>query len=415
MADIVSGGVSGGIEQFIARLTHALGALDDGDEEYILVTGPRDPGWIRPYLGRNQRVVVRPWASWRERLAARLPLSETLLTRLRQLRLRVRRASSPAGAVAASPPDPFLASLAPTVVHFTHQRFAPVPAKTIFNPHDLLHRHHPEVFTPEVFALREALYIAWCQQATLVAADTPWVKDDLAVQYDLPRDKVRVVPFGGQITESHCSDLTEARLRLRLPERFTFYPAQTWPHKNHIRLVEALALLRDRDDLTVNLVCTGLQNEHWPAIQRRIDELGLRQQVRFLGFVSPGDLRALYRLAEFVTLPSLFEGAGIPVLEAFAEGAPLTCSNTTSLPAMAGNAALFFDPLDVESIADALRRMTADGSLRQELARRGSARLEFFTWERTARTYRALYRQLAGLSLSAKDQQYLDAGERWPD
>ncbi len=417
IADLVSGGISGGIEQFAGRLIHALGSLDDGDEEYIVVTGPRDPDWIRPYLGSNQRIAVRPWTSWRERLASRVPISEAMLTRIREFKLRLQggMAHAPAADIR---PDPFLASLGADVVHFLYQKFAAVGAATIFNPHDLLHVHYPQYFTPEVYALRETLYRAWCERATCVSVPSRSVKHDLIEHYGLPPDKVQIVPYGSVIPETGAIDgdyLKEVHRRLSLPERFVFYPAQTWPHKNHIRLIEALALLRDRDGERIDLVCTGMQNEHWPAIRQRIHELSMQGQVRFLGYVSARDLRSLYRLAQFVIIPSLFEGAGIPVLEAFAENTPVACSNRMSLPAMAGRAALLFDPLDIQSIADAIRKMATDERLRRELVQKAAERLEFFTWERTARTYRALYRKVAGHPLSDEDEGLLAAGEQWPD
>jgi glycosyltransferase involved in cell wall biosynthesis len=134
--------------------------------------------------------------------------------------------------------------------------------------------------------------------------------------------------------------------------------------------------------------------------------------VRFLGFVEPAELRALYHLAQFVIHPSLFEGGGLPILEAFNEGAPVACANTTSLPEYAGDAALYFDSTSVESIADAAKRMTSDAALRADLRERGHARVQSFTWERTARAYRALYRKIAGQELSADDHALLEQAQK---
>jgi glycosyltransferase involved in cell wall biosynthesis len=195
--------------------------------------------------------------------------------------------------------------------------------------------------------------------------------------------------------------------KFRLPLSFSFYPAQTWEHKNHLRLLEALALLRDRNGLEIHLVCTGKQNDFWRIIKKRVYELRLQNQVHFLGFVDATELRALYHLAQFVIHPSLFEGGGLPILEGFREGAPVACSNVTSLPEYAGDAALYFDPTSVESIADALCRMTTDVDLRESLRQRGVARVRQFTWERTAKTYRALYRKVAGKKLSDEDRDLL--------
>jgi glycosyltransferase involved in cell wall biosynthesis len=129
--------------------------------------------------------------------------------------------------------------------------------------------------------------------------------------------------------------------------------------------------------------------------------------VRFLGYVTATELRAIYHAAQFVIFPSLFEGGGLPVLESFHESVPVACSNVTALPEYAGDAALLFHPFSIESIADVLRRMTTDADLRETLRQRGSARIRLFTWERTAKTYRALYRQVARAPLSDEDRALL--------
>jgi glycosyltransferase involved in cell wall biosynthesis len=131
--------------------------------------------------------------------------------------------------------------------------------------------------------------------------------------------------------------------------------------------------------------------------------------MRFVGYVSPLDLRCLYRLARFLVFPSLFEGGGMPVFEAFAAGVPVACSNVTCLPRQAGDAALLFEPRDRAAMADALVRTWGDGALRSDLVRRGRDRVARFTWDRTARIYRAHYRQIAGRTLGEEDRALLDA------
>jgi glycosyltransferase involved in cell wall biosynthesis len=179
-----------------------------------------------------------------------------------------------------------------------------------------------------------------------------------------------------------------------------------------LQLLEALALLRARDNLIVNLICTGAQNEFYRVVAQRVRALQLETQVRFLGFVEPAELRTLYHLAQFVIHPSLFEGGGLPILEAFNEGAPVACANTTSLPEYAGDAALYFDSTSVENIADAAKQMITDAALRASLRERGHARVQSFTWERTARMYRALYRKIAGQELSADDHALLEQAQK---
>jgi glycosyltransferase involved in cell wall biosynthesis len=157
----------------------------------------------------------------------------------------------------------------------------------------------------------------------------------------------------------------------------------------------------------MNLVCTGTKNDHWPAIRRQIEQSGLQAHVLFLGYVSPLELRALYRTAQLVVYPSLFEGAGLPVLEALQEGVPVICSDLAPLREYGGDAVLTFDPHSTDSMASSLLRISTDTDLREQLRERGKERARTFTWERTARTYRALYRNVAGVSLSEDDQRLL--------
>ncbi|MGB3905974.1 MAG: glycosyltransferase family 1 protein, partial [Anaerolineae bacterium] len=204
------------------------------------------------------------------------------------------------------------------------------------------------------------------------------------------------------------SALAAVKAKYGLHQPFAFYPAMTWAHKNHLRLLEALACLRDREGLVVRLVCTGFRHpSHWAQIEERLRIMDLNDQVQFLGMVQPEDLRAIYCLAQFVVVPTLFEAASGPVFEAWQEGVPVTCSTVTSLPEQAGDAALLFDPFSVDAIVDAVRRMATDEDLRAQLARKGERRLRDFSWARTAKAYRAVYRRAARRPLTDEDRWLL--------
>ncbi len=307
--------------------------------------------------------------------------------------------------------DGFYEALGVDLLHFPHQRFIRCSLPTIFNPHDLQHLQFPQFFSKEDAAWREAIYRAGCSHAQAIAAESRWVKGDIVRRYHVDARKVYAILRGSptQLYDQTTGKiLAKAKRKFRLPEAFAFYPAQTWAHKNHIRLLEALRLLRDRDGLAIHLVCTGKKNSFWPQIEARIRKLKLDNQVNFLGFVSPSELRAIYHLAEFLVFPSLFEGGGFPITEAFQEGAPVACSCATSLPEYGGDAVLLFDPTSTESMAQALRRMSADARLRETLRQRGSGRIRLFEWERTARTYQALYRKVGGRPLSREDCALLE-------
>ena len=204
-------------------------------------------------------------------------------------------------------------------------------------------------------------------------------------------------------------DLDRIRSQLALPEAFLLYPAQTWPHKNHLRLLDALALLRDRIGEPVPVVCPGRQSGDFAAIEGRARELGLAESVCFPGFVGSLEIRGLYELARGLVFPSLFEGWGLPICEAFSAGLPVAASTATSLPDLVGDAALLFDPGSAEQIAAAIERLWTEPELRRDLAERGRERGARFSFDHTARLFRAHYRRVGRRSLSEQDRILLAA------
>ena len=307
-------------------------------------------------------------------------------------------------------PGSIFDSLGSQVVHFPFQSFAHTAAPSIYNPHDLQHLHFPEFFSTETTRSASG-------STPTLAARQPlsWWKADgsrTTSSANTESTRTRSTSFSGGPTEAYEPPLVDAVVRLRhelrLPDSFALYPAQTWAHKNHVRLAQALRLLRDREGIRVDVVCTGTKNAHWPTIKREVERLGLEDQMRFLGFVSPQTLRGLYAAAQFLVFPSLFEGGGFPILEAFYEGTPVTCSNVTSLPEYAGDAALLFDPASVDQIASAMHRLALEPDLEDpRYATKDQCGIERFTWERAATGYRAIYRSVAGGPLSEEDRSLL--------
>ncbi len=401
----------GGIEAVLTALT-ALSRLDDGEEEYVFI-GPWDePEWLQPLLDSRQSIVRGPQPfEWKPG-----PL-EPLKRALRPLRPVARgvwgslfRSTSSETNMSGPVSDGFYESLNCEVIHFPFQFFVRCALPMIYNPHDLQHVHYPEFFEPSVFNSREAAYPAACHAAHTVAVASQFVKHDIVQHYGVDPDKIQVIPWAPPPikTSPAFADDILVRKKYQLPDQpFALYPAMTWEHKNHIRLLEALALLRDRDELKVHLICTGDQKSFWPRIERRLLQLGLEEQVKFLGLVSHEELCAIYRAAQFVIIPTLFEAASAPLFEAWQHDVPVACSSITSLPEQAADAALLFNPLSVEAIADAAARMTTGSGLREDLRRRGARRLQDFSFERTAKTYRAVYRRAAGRILSEEDRWLL--------
>lgn len=411
---------AGGIESVLVGLISALSRLDNGWEEYIVIGPDQETDWLQRHLGPNQRIVSRPNKIEPPPTAEPMQPLKRALGPLRPLVGRIRRSLIPVHAPLPQPPrywpeisvsDGFYESLGCQVIHFPYQAFTLCSIPAVFNPHDLQHRHYPQFFTPQQIAWRESIYPAACHLANTVVVGSQWVKEDLLHHYRLDPEKIQVVPWAPptQAYQDPTEDLLQTvQQKYHIERPFAFYPAVTWEHKNHVRLLEALAMLRDRFGVIVRLVCTGGRYpDYWPQIEDTLQVLNVGDQVQFLGMVSPEELRAIYRMAQFVIVPTLFEAASGPVFEAWQEGVPVACSAVTSLPEQAGNAALLFDPLSVETIADAILRMTSDEILRRDLAEKGRYRLRDFDWERTAKAYRAVYRRAARYPLTEEDRWLL--------
>ncbi len=354
----------GGIEQFVLGLLHGLARLEAGEERYHVLVNEGQTDWLDGRL-------------W--------PEAELLFTR----NGGARRIFSD-GAIEAARID---------VMHFTWQFAFLTRVPSIYHPHDLQHIHLPRNFSFMDRFGRSMLYRLFCRRAAVVSAGTEWTAQDLRRQFGLSSSKVRVTNLSPVIQsyappdEASCRALREKH---KLPADFVFYPAQTWPHKNHIRLIEALGHLR-RDGCAANLVCSGaIDRQHQPKIEAAARAAGIEADVHFLGFVSPAELRALYSMCRMVCIPTLFESASFPMWEAFELGAPVACSTVTSLPAQAGGAALLFDPIDVRAIAAAIRRLWEDEAERLRLRVLGAERVKQFTWEKTALLFRAYYRHVGG-------------------
>jgi glycosyltransferase involved in cell wall biosynthesis len=413
---------SGGVQQWVIGLASALGKLDGADEYRFLMNAGQE-GWLAPYLAGPCSVYVEA-TSTAETAAepAAKPagaragfevrrIRRALAMRLPLLGILWRAATRREPAHKRSPMDRIAARAGAHVVHFPVQSASVTRVPSIYQPWDLQHLHLPQFFTEAQLVGRERRYRAFCLQAALVVVATKWVKADVSRQLGIPIERIAVVNPGPAIdayvppTTVNEASITE---RLGLPDRYIFYPAQAWGHKNHERLLDALSLLRDRG-VVVSLVCSGYRNERYPVVLRYAEELRLEAQVRFIGYVGPTEIQVVYRRATALVFPSLYEGWGLPILEAFSAGLAVACSNVTSLPELVRDAAIVFDPFEANAIASAVERLWTDDQLRARLVERGRARAAQFDWNRTARLMRAHYRRVARRYLDADDLELIAA------
>jgi glycosyltransferase involved in cell wall biosynthesis len=227
-----------------------------------------------------------------------------------------------------------------------------------------------------------------------VIADSRSTRDDLVEMLGVQAERIDVVPLGlGGVKREAPLPERETRARFELGERRVVLSLSAKrPHKNLLALIGALALIPAEHRPL--LVLPGYPTWHEAELRARAEADGVAGDVRFLGWLSGEDLEGLWALAQAFVFPSLYEGFGLPVLEAMARGVPVACSNTSSLPEVAGDAALLFDQQDESAIAMSLERLLDDRALREQLQARGLSRVAEFTWERTARLTLESYRRV---------------------
>jgi glycosyltransferase involved in cell wall biosynthesis len=263
--------------------------------------------------------------------------------------------------------------------------------------HDLIYRRFPETHAGIRDLGMRALVPLAVRRSQRVAVDSQSTRGDLVGLLRARAERIDVVPLGlGTVRRARALPEAEVRTRLHLGERSVVLSLSAKrPHKNLGALIGALARLpAARRPL---LVLPGYPTEHEAQLRERAARAGVAADVRFPTWVSAEELEGLWELTQAFVFPSLYEGFGMPVLEAMARGVPTACSNASSLPEVAGDAALLFDPRDEAQIADALERLLTDELLRARLRARGLERVELFTWERSARLMLSSYARALGL------------------
>ena len=271
-------------------------------------------------------------------------------------------------------------------------------ARGIVTVHDLSFVRVPECAEPKLRAFLDKAVPRAVQDAHFVLADSNSTKNDLVVLLDVPPEKIGVVPPGVEPRFRPVREtvkLAEVQERYRLPQWFILSVGTLEPRKNYPRLISAYAQLRRQTGLPHGLVIAGGVGWLYQDIHDQIAKEGLEEYVHLPGYIDDADLPALYTMADLLAFPSLYEGFGIPPLEAMACGTPVVASNNSSLPEAVGTAALLVDAEDVDGLADAMARVLGNANLRVRLSDLGRAQAARFTWESSARRLLTAYEQVA--------------------
>ena len=251
-----------------------------------------------------------------------------------------------------------------------------LPVRSLVSVFDLMHRYEPSF--PEVsrslkYFRRESHYRQLCSSAAGVLVDSEVGKQQVIESYGTDPERVHVLPF---VPPPRPEAEPSASLA-DLPDRFFFYPAQFWAHKNHLRLLEALARLKKKH-ANVRLILAGSKKNNYAEVEKAIERLDLAANVRILGYVSDAVVAQLYSQARALVMPTFFGPTNIPPLEAMQYGCPVAVSGIYAMPEQLGSAALYFDPGSVSEIAAVLDRLWTDDALCADLADKGRARFDIW-------------------------------------
>ena len=285
------------------------------------------------------------------------------------------------------------------VAHFTNGMLPlGTSAARVVTIHDMSLKLYPECHPVRRRMINRPLVSVAAKVADAVVTVSESARRDLLTFHNIPADRVSVVHEAAGPSFTQIVDPTRrARIRMRygLPERFLLYVGAIEPRKNLPRLVEAFAAAR-RHGIPHELVCVGPYGWSSRDLYHYVDRLGLRRTVHFTGYVPSEDLPVIYNLSELFVFPSVYEGFGLPVVEAMACGVPVITSNTSSLEEIAAGAALTIDPHNTEQLTDAIVQLASDAALRRHLSAYGLLRAQDFSWARTAKEMLALYGRVAG-------------------
>jgi glycosyltransferase involved in cell wall biosynthesis len=261
--------------------------------------------------------------------------------------------------------------------------------------HDVQEFHFPEFFTASERLHRAINNLKSISESDHIIVSFEHIKKDLIKYYPITEEKISVCPppFADDwFATKKETDWQILKKKYSITKKYLLYPAATWPHKNHIRLLEALKEVQ-KSIPEINLICTGNKTDYNDVIHKKILELGLDTSVKFLGIVPEEDLIGLYKNSELVVIPTLYEAGSGPLYEAMKYKVPVICANTTSLPDTINNGKYIFDPKDVKQLGDLILKMLNDESEIELNIKNSESRLEYFKHQDYISNFLVVYKK----------------------
>lgn len=262
----------------------------------------------------------------------------------------------------------------------------------IINPHDFQHEYFPEFFTSESLEFRRAVWYKDQRNAAAVVVHSRQTRSDAIKYLGIPEERIFYAPYGplDNFPMPDEEGLRKTAQYFNLPERFVFYPAQSWPHKNHVALVEAIHHLKKRG-IDVNAVFTSVEGKYGEEVKQKIKSANLEKQVIIVGRVTPEQMGALYSLCTMVVVPSLFEQNSGPVLEAIHFGKAVVASRIEEVVITLDGSGLLFDPHSVSEIANAIDQLWSSKDALEEAKAKIRERRNCMSWEPFREVYLQAY------------------------
>lgn len=261
------------------------------------------------------------------------------------------------------------------------------PIPSAFTIPDMQHEYYPEFFDAGTLNWRKKYFQASANKADILFTISENSRNDIIRFLDVAPEKVKAIYLDSPSwfnDNQNSSKIVLNSIKKCGQKKYLFYPANTWPHKNHLRLLEAFNRVENQIN-NVNLLFSGYPHQADKIIHDYINEHHLEKRVHFLGYLNSKEIQLIYKNALGLIFPSLFEGFGIPIVEAFRSGCPVLCANNTSIPEVAGDAVLYFDGLSVSEISNSILRFASDPDLREQLIQKGYERAKKFSYKETAK------------------------------
>ena len=256
----------------------------------------------------------------------------------------------------------------------------------------------PQYYSKRVTIPAGAMIKMAVSRASMVITGSKFMKEEVLNYFKIPEERIEAIPLGvDEVFFEHMNeaDIRDMRKRFKIEADYILAVGDLWPKKNMERLVAAFCILKKSKNFDLELVLTG--GNLWKSEQlfRKIHSSGFKDSIIMTGYVSPRDLKLLYQGAQLFVFPSLYEGFGLPVLEAMASNTPVAVSNISSIPEVAGDAGVYFDPYNTENIASTILKVIDNSELRERLIKRGRERAEKFTWLKVSERTLFIYRNIA--------------------